>query len=349
MEYRVLGRSGLFVSAIGLGTGSFGTFGGTTEDVCIRMTHCALDGGVTLVDTADAYSSGESEVIVGKALAGRRDKVVLSTKCGQRMGEGLLQIGGSRRWIHAAVENSLKRLNTDYIDLFQLHRPDHHTDILETVEAFNDLIKAGKIRYFGTSNFPADLITEASLRAELQGLIAPHSEQASYSIFNRRVEGRVLPVCQKFGMGFMAYSPLDNGLLSGKYRHGKAKEESARQKLFPPLYDLTQPNNVKKLDAIEQLVAVAQDAGVDLPQLAMGFVLAHPGVTTALMGGGKVEYIQKYLTAQNVWLSNETLDRIDAVVAPGTGLDIIDWAPPPSLTDSRLRRRTHREGPVGKK
>jgi aryl-alcohol dehydrogenase (NADP+) len=340
MEQRVLGRTGLYVSAIGLGAGSFGGINETPEAECIRIAHCAFDGGVTLIDTADLYSKGESEIITGKAIAGRRDKVILSSKCGARMAEGYLQIGGSRRWIHRAVENSLKRLNTDYIDLFQLHRPDYSTDILETIDTFNDLIRAGKIRYFGTSNFSAEELVEASLRADMRNLIGPHSEQGPYSIFNRHVEGNVLPVCQKFGMGFMAYSPLDNGFLAGKYRHGKIKEASARQKLMPSaVYDLSQPHNVRRLDAVEQLVVLAQEMGVELSHLAMAFTLAHPAVTTSLIGGSKIEYIQQYLAGKDVRLSHEVLDRIDAIAPPGGSFSAPILSLPPALTNSRLRRR----------
>jgi aryl-alcohol dehydrogenase-like predicted oxidoreductase len=340
MEYRVLGRTGLFVSAIGLGAGGFGGINDVSVDECVRIAHCAFDGGVTLIDTADMYSNGESEIITGKAIAGRRDKVVLSSKCGARMAEGFLQMGGSRRWIHQAVDNSLKRLNTDYIDIFQLHRPDYTTDVFETVHAFNSLIEAGKVRYFGTSNFSAEMLVEATLRADMKGLVGPHSEQGPYSIFNRHVEGNVLPVCQKFGIGFMAYSPLDNGFLAGKYRHNKVKESSSRQKLMPDaVYDLTQPYNVRRLDSIEQLIALAAETGIAFSHLSMSFVLAHPAVTTALIGGSKISYIEQCLAGQDVRLSHDVMDKIDAISAPGGSYSAPVLRPSPALSDKSLRRR----------
>jgi aryl-alcohol dehydrogenase-like predicted oxidoreductase len=339
MEYRLLGKSGLYVSAIGLGAANFGKFGETTEQDCLRIAHCAFDGGITLVDTADVYSLGQSELIVGKAVAGRRDKVVLATKCGAPLSDNLLERGSSRRWITAAVNQSLKRLNTDYIDIFQVHGPDPLTDISETVGVFTDLIRAGKVRYFGTSNFAAQALMEAILRAEMRGLIGPHCEQAPFSILNRRAEGDILPMCEKFGLGFLAYSPLEGGLLSGKYRRGHKTEVSARQKLQPQGYDFSLPHNMAKLDAIEQLRSIADEVGIELLHLAMGFVLSHRCVTSALIGGGKMEYIQKHIEGQNVSLSDEILDKIDAIVSPGVTLDPTTNFPPPALVDSSLRRR----------
>jgi len=344
MEYRVLGRTGMVVSAIGLGAGSFGKFGNSTEKDCICIAHYAFDQGVNLIDTADQYSVGESEIITGKAIADRRDKIILTTKCGSRFGPGFLEIGGSRRWIHMAVDRALKRLNTDYIDLFQLHRPDSLTDISETLHAFNELIRAGKVRCFGMSNTPPELLVEASLRADMRGLLGPHSEQGPYSIFDRRVEAAVLPVCQKFGMGFMAYSPLDSGFLSGRYRHGKEKEFSPRHGLMPPAaFDLSARHNVTKLDAVEKLITISEDAGIDFTHFSLAFVAAHPAVSTILVGGAKMHYFEKYLAGKDVWLSNEILDKIDAVVAPGTSLNAGVLVSPPALVDSGLRRRVTRE------
>lgn len=338
MEKRVLGRTGLWVSTIGVGAGQFGAFGQTTEDVCIRIAHCALDGGVNLIDTADFYSMGESETIVGKAIAGRRDKVVVATKCGMAVSDDPGERGASRSWIIRSVENSLKRLNTDYIDLYQIHRPDPNTDIEETLRALNDLVTGGKIRYFGNSNFPAEHLVEAQLRAEMRGLTGFHSAQPSYSILNRRIEADVLPVCERFGMGVLAYSPLESGWLSGKYRRGRSVEPSPRHRLQPHVFDLQADYNQRKLDAVEQLAGIAADAGLDLSHMAIAAVLSHRAVTSALVGGGKVEYIEKHLKSQDLRLSEETLDKIDAVVPPGSSIHP-SQSSSPALQDKSLRRR----------
>jgi len=325
---------------MGVGTGQFGSFGQTKEADCVRLSHAAFDGGVTLIDTADFYSFGEAETITGKAIAGRRDKVVLATKCGMPMSDDPNERGGSRRWITAAVENSLKRLNTDYIDLYQLHSPDPATSIDETIDAMNDLIRAGKIRHFGTSNFTAAMVVEGALRAQIRDRIAPHSEQSAYSIFTRGPETEVLPACLSHNEGFLAYSPLDGGWLSGKYRRDQSVAATPRHRLQPSKFDMSTPANQAKLDAAERLGAIADEAGLELSHMAIAFVLAHKAVTCALVGGNTVTHVEKHLAGQDVRLTEEILDKIDAVVAPGVNMPAVQ-ATSPALQDKTLRRRAH--------
>ncbi len=318
MECRFLGRTGLRVSALGLGAGLFGYMGKVSEDDGIRITHAALDGGINLIDTSDLYSYGESETIIGKALKGRRDKVVLMSKFGYPISGDPNESGGSRRWVMEAAERSLRRLGTDYLDVFQLHTPDFFTPIEETIGAFNDLIGAGKIRHYGMSNCSAALIQSAVLRAEMKGLDAPHTEQSGYSIFHRGVEAEILPACEEHGIAFMAYSPLDGGWLSGKHRKNQPKHKSARQDLVPWHWDLSNPANERKQDLVEQLVELSQEAGLDLKELAIGFVLANRSVACALFGAGKVEHVEDLIGTPGFTLSDEVLDAIDTIVPPAS-------------------------------
>ncbi|MET0182289.1 MAG: aldo/keto reductase, partial [Caulobacterales bacterium] len=274
MERRILGRTGLSVSMLGIGAAQLGVFDLSDEAECVRVAHECFDAGVNLIDTADFYSFGKSEKVVAKVITDRRDKIIVASKCGMPLSADSNERGGSRRWIMTAIDRSLKRLNTDYIDIYQLHAPDPRTEIEETIDAMNDLIKAGKIRYFGTSNFTGQMTSEAHLRGKLAGLTPPHSEQSEYSIFNRAPEAEVLPANHKYGVGFLAYSPLDGGWLSGKYRKAQAFEKSARQKVQPDRFDLQNPINADKLERVEKLIALAKEAGMDLGHLAIGFVLA---------------------------------------------------------------------------
>lgn len=318
MERRILGRTGLPVSGIGIGSAQFGSFGLKDEATCVRVAHAAFDAGVNLIDTADFYLFGRSETVVGKVVADRRDKIILATKCGMPVSADPGERGGSRRWIHTAVERSLKRLKTDYIDIYQLHMPDPATEIEETLDAMNDLMRGGKIRYYGTSNFSGLMSSEAQLRARLRGFTPPHSEQSSYSILNRAPEAELLPVCHKYGVGFLAYSPLDSGWLSGKYRQSQEFEKSPRQRIQPYLFDRTSPGVQQKLEAVEKLAALCDEAGIEMAHLAVGFVLAHKAVGCALIGGSKPEHFELNLRGQDVILSDEVLDKIDEIVAPGT-------------------------------
>ena len=341
MEYRTLGRTGVQVSSLCLGAMMFGEWGNPDHEDSIRIIHRALDAGVNFVDTADVYSAGESEEIVGRALAGgRREDVVLATKAHNQMGEDRNRRGNSRRWLVVAVEDSLRRLGTDYIDLYQMHRPDPSTDIEETLAALTDLQRAGKIRYFGSSTFPAHEIVESHWVAERRGLGRFVTEQPPYSILARGIEADVLPVTQQFDMGVLSWSPLAGGWLSGRYRKGAELPTSTRAERIPGRWDLSLPANQRKLELVFELESVAEDAGVSLIELAIGFVLRHPGVTSAIIGPRTADHLDSQLSAADVTLADDVMDRIDELVAPGTTLATADqgWQPA-ALTDPGLRRR----------
>src|ERR687886_1305747 len=242
MKYRTLGRTGVRVSPLCLGAMMFGAWGNQDHDDSIRIIHRALDAGINFIDTADVYSRGESEEIVGKALeGGRRENVVLATKVHGRMGDDPNQYGNSRRWIVREVENSLRRLKTDWIDLYQIHRPEADTDIDETLGALTDLVHAGKVRAIGSSTFPASRIVEAQWTAERRNRERFVCEQPPYSILVRGIENEVLPVCRKYGMGVIPWSPLAGGYLSGRYRKGQDTPTSSRAGRLPPRFDMTIP------------------------------------------------------------------------------------------------------------
>ncbi|WP_145797392.1 aldo/keto reductase [Kitasatospora atroaurantiaca] len=341
MRYRVLGGTGIEVSAHCLGTMMFGAVGNPDHGDCIRIIHAALDHGINFVDTADMYSAGESEEIVGKALRGRRDDVVLATKVHFRMGEGPNRGGNSRRWIIKEVEESLKRLQTDWIDLYQIHRPDHTTDIEETLSVLGDLVQQGKIRAFGCSTFPAEEIVEAHHVAERRGLRRFRTEQPPYSILARGIEASVLPVCQRYGMGVLTWSPLASGFLTGRYRKGGPIDLSTgRAALTPARFDPSIPENAAKLDVVEELVELAASIGCTLPELAVAFPVAHPGVTSVIIGPRTMEQLEALLKGASLTLDDATLDRIDEIVPPGTNLYSPDgvWRPP-VLADTARRRR----------
>ena len=340
MEYRVLGRTGVKVSPLCLGAMMFGAWGNRDHDESVRIIHRALDAGINFVDTADVYSSGESEEIVARALRGRRDDVVLATKVHGRMGEGPNQRGNSRRWIVQGVEASLRRLGTDSIDLYQIHRPDPDTDVDETLGALTDLVRAGKIRYLGSSTFPAHEIVEAQWVAERRGRERFACEQPPYSLVVRGIERDVLPVCERYGLGVIPWSPLAGGWLSGRWRQGAATPDSTRAERLPQRFDPTLPENAAKLEAVEQLALLAEEAGLSLIQLALAFVLQHPAVTAAILGPRTMEHLESQLGAAEVTLEPAVLDRIDEIVPPGTNVNAADagWTPP-ALEQASLRRR----------
>jgi aryl-alcohol dehydrogenase-like predicted oxidoreductase len=342
MELRTLGRTGLKVSPLCLGAMMFGGWGNPDHDDSIKIIHKALDSGINFVDTADVYSQGESEEIVGKALSSiDRSSVVLATKVHGRMGEDPLSEGNSRRWIMAEVEHSLKRLKTDYIDLYQIHRPDETTDIEDTLGALSDLVHQGKIRYFGSSTFPAEQIVAAQWAAERRGYEHFRTEQPPYSILVRGIERDVLPTAQQFGMGVIPWSPLAGGWLSGKFGEGK-KNTSRRSARLPDRYDLDLPGNQRKLEAVNELTALADEAGITLIELALAFVLEHPAVTAPIIGPRTMKHLDSQLSATEVKLTSDVLDRIDEINPPGTNVNPDDagWAPS-VLTNMRRRRRHH--------
>jgi aryl-alcohol dehydrogenase-like predicted oxidoreductase len=338
MKRRILGGTGLSVSEYGLGAMMLGAMGNTDHEESVRMIHTALDAGINLVDTADVYSAGESEVIVGKALKGRRDEVVLATKFGLPMGEDPNRRGGSARWIRQAVEDSLRRLDTDRIDLYQMHRPDRYTDVDETLAALSDLVRAGKVRSIGGSFFAPEQIVEAQWTAERRGHHRFRTEQPPYSILTRGVEQRVLPAAQRYGMGVLTFGPLNSGWLSGREDPTAGHRNAG---LGAKMFDLSEPGVRAKADAVRQLAALAAEAGMPLPHLATAFVRAHPAVTAVLIGPRRPEHLADLIAGAGVTLDDDLLDRIDAIVPPGVDVNPGDFYidPTPPMTDKRLRRR----------
>ena len=327
MQYRTLGRTGIKVSPYALGTLMFATSMGNDAADSARIIHKAIDAGINVVDTADAY--GDSEEVVGKALEGRRDDVVLATKFGRPIGQDPNRQGASRRWIVAAVEGSLRRLRTDHIDLYQLHRPDPDTDIEETLAALTDLIRSGKVRAIGASQTPAADIVEAQWVAERRGLARFHTEQPAYSILSRGVEREILPTVQRHGMGSLVWGPLAQGLLTGR-NPGDLRRAGLARHL----------SDARRLGVVEQLQPLAADAGLPMTHLAMAFTIAHPGVTCALLGARTEAHLDDLLAGLDVTLSDDVLDRIDAIVPPGSDVGALDQAyQPPALGEPSRRRR----------
>ncbi|MGO9956214.1 MAG: aldo/keto reductase [Solirubrobacteraceae bacterium] len=340
MNHRTLGTTGTKVSPLCLGAMMFGEWGNPDHDESIRIIDRALDAGINFIDTADVYSRGESEEIVGKALTGgKRDNVVLATKVHGTMGDDPNQFGNSRRWIISEVESSLRRLKTDWIDLYQIHRPEADTDIDETLGALTDLVRAGKVRYIGSSTFPASQIVEAQWVAERRGRERFVCEQPPYSILVRGVENDVLPTAQRHGMGVIPWSPLAGGWLSGAYRVDAELPSSHRAQRIPGRYDMSQPGNRRKLEAADALARVAQEAGITLIEMALAFVIRHPAVTAAIIGPRTMGHLESQLTAADVALSDDVLDRIDEIVAPGVNLNPTDggWQNP--ALEPAARRR----------
>jgi aryl-alcohol dehydrogenase-like predicted oxidoreductase len=333
VHYRTLGRTGIKVSPYALGAMMFGPIGNPDHEDSIRIIHKALDAGINFIDTADRYSGGESEEIVGKAVEGRRDHVVLATKVYGPMGDDPNQRGNSRRWIMTEIENSLRRLRTDHIDLYQIHRPDPDTDIEETLSALSDLIRSGKVRAIGSSTMPASDIVEAQWVAERRGLERFRTEQPPYSILDRGIETEVLPVAQRYGMGTLVWSPLAQGMLTGRIRKGQ-QTDLRRATMFKHISD------ERRLDAVERIIPLAEQAGLPMTHLAMAFVIAHPGVTSAIIGPRTMEQLDDLLAGVDVTLTDEILDRIDEIVPPGIDVGRLDMAYlPPALERQELRRR----------
>jgi aryl-alcohol dehydrogenase-like predicted oxidoreductase len=340
MNHRLLGRTGMHVTPLCLGAMMFGEWGNPDHDESVRIIHRALDAGINFIDTADVYSRGESEEIVAKALAGgRRDNVVLATKVHGTMGDDVNEYGNSRRWIIREVENSLRRLRTDWIDIYQIHRPEPDTDIDETLGALSDLIRAGKVRTIGSSTFPASAIVEAQWVAERRGRERFMCEQPPYSLLVRGVESDVLPTCARYGMGVITWSPLAGGWLSGRWRKGAEAPKSSRAERLPQRFDLSLPANQRKLEVTEQLAQLAEEAGMTLIEMAIAFVIRHPAVTSAIIGPRTMEQLESQLTAADVELSDDVLDRIDQIAAPGANINPADGGWPNPAMDVAARRR----------
>ena len=363
MRYNTLGRSGVTVSSLCLGAMMFGKDGNPDHDDCVRIVHAALDAGINFVDTADVYGYGESEEILGKALRGRRDDVVVATKCHHPMSDEVLnRRGSSRSWIGRACEDSLRRLGTDHIDLYQVHRPDPLTDIDETLGALSDLVHQGKVRMIGCCTFPPSEIVESQWVAERRGHVRFRTNQPPYSIFVRGIERESLPVCQKYGMGVLTWSPLNSGWLTGRYRRGVENPVSPRaliamnrprdeferffgkpRPVYPGLHDYDLPQNQRKLDIVESLLALAAEAGMPLVHLAVAFTLAHPVVTSSIIGPRTMDQLLGQLPAADLDLPSDVLDAIDRLVPPGTDLNLGEAGYlPPELTDPAKRRRPPR-------
>ncbi|MFG3540721.1 aldo/keto reductase [Streptomyces clavifer] len=339
MQYRTLGRTGVQVSSLALGAMNFGAIGRTTQQEATALVDAALEGGINLIDTADMYSAGQSEEMVGKAVAGRRDDLVLATKATMPMGDERNHRGSSRRWLVTELDNSLRRLGVDHVDLYQIHRWDPRTSDEETLSALTDLQRAGKIRYFGSSTFPAYRLVQAQWAAREHHLGRYVTEQPGYSILQRGVETHVLPVTEEYGLGVLAWSPLASGWLSGAIRRGQ-EVTTNRSAFMPQRFDMSVPANRARLDAVEQLADVADQAGLTMIQLALGFVTAHPAVTSAIIGPRTPAHLDSQLAAADTVLSADVLDAIDAIVAPGVDLAADEkHDTPPSLLDPALRRR----------
>ena len=340
MEYRTLGGTGVRVSPFCLGAMMFGAWGNPDHEDSIRIIHRALDAGINFVDTADVYARGESEEIVGKALKGRRDRVVLATKAHGSMGDDINERGNSRRWLVRECDASLRRLGTDWIDLYQIHRWDPDTDHDETLGALTDLVRAGKVRYIGSSTYPPSEIVAAQWSAERRGRERFVCEQPPYSMLVRAAEAEVLPVCQAYGMGVISWSPLAGGWLTGKWRQGQEAPQSTRAERLPGRYDLSLPANQRKLEATEALAGLADESGLTLIEMALAFVIGHPAVSAAIIGPRTMEQLESQLGAVDTKLDAAVLDRIDEIVPPGTTFSSADsgWVPP-SIQDAALRRR----------
>ncbi|MES2526672.1 MAG: aldo/keto reductase [Bdellovibrionota bacterium] len=336
MSYRLLGKTGIRVSPYCLGTMMFGKGGNPDHDECLKMIHKSLDHGINFFDSADAYNKGESEEILGMAIKGRRDNVIISTKVYHPMSDDPNQRGGSRRWIIEAVEGSLRRLQTDYIDLYQLHRPTPETDMEETLSAFSDLLRSGKVRAIGTSTFPASDIVEAQKISEQRNLSRFRIEQQPYSILNRQIEREILPTCQRYGIGVSAWSPLAKGMLTGKHRRGHTAENSLRAKYFTKLM-----TDEHTLQIVEELIPLAERAGMSLTHMALAFVISHPGITSAILGPRTPAQLDDLLEATKFSLSDEVLDEIDKIVPPGIDIAPLEGSAytPPSISQLSLRRR----------
>jgi aryl-alcohol dehydrogenase-like predicted oxidoreductase len=338
MQYRTLGQTGIQVSTQCLGAMMFGLWGNRDHDECVRIIHAAIDAGVNFVDTADVYSAGESEEIVGKALKDRRDDIVLATKVHGDMGSDPNRKGNSRRWIRMEVENSLRRLQTDWIDLYQIHRPDASLDVDETLGVLTDLVREGKVRAIGSSTFPAEQIVEAQWVAERRNRERFRCEQPPYSILARSIERSVLPTCARYGMGVIVWSPLNGGWLTGKYKRGQDWPEGSRAAMGM-FSSPEKRHNQRKFDAVEQIEKVAADAGVSMTHLAIAWSLEHPAVTSTIIGPKTMDQLTDLIAADAVRLDAAALDRIDEIVPPGVTLVGRDEGYDPPELEAAARRR----------
>lgn len=310
MEYRQLGGSGTKVSVVGLGGNTFGRYCDAAQTAAV--IHRALDLGVNHVDTADLYSKGVSEEYVGKALAGRRPEVVLATKVGYPLGDGPNEVGLSYRRVISHCEASLRRLGTDYVDLYYLHRPDPKTPLAETLRAFDDLVRAGKVRYVGISNHPAWQICEALWICDRRGYQPPIVTQDQYSLLDRSLEPEKIPFCRAHDVGIIPYSPLAGGLLTGKYRRGAEIQPGVRGHNNPNFQKQLTDRNFALVD---RLAAFARDRGHDVGELAIAWLVANPLVSSVIAGATKPEQVEANVAAAEWKLTPEDLRAIDETLA----------------------------------
>jgi aryl-alcohol dehydrogenase (NADP+) len=345
MQYRPIGASGVQASKFALGAMSLGAFGTHDRSECTTIVQRAVDAGINVIDTADIYSDGESEVIVGSALGRRRSEVLVASKCFWPMSDRDPNArGGSRRWILAACDDTLARLGTDYLDIYYLHKPDPATDLDESLGAMSDLVHQGKVRMVGLSTFPADSIVEAAWTATRRSHVMPRVEQPPYSILNRHIERDVLPACDRHGLGVMVWGPLNRGYLTGKYSRDAAPPAGSRftrSAASRRAFDPSRPDVSRKLEIVDTLGGLAAEAGIPLTHLALAFAVEHPAVTCAIIGPRTCEQLEALLPALDVQLDGDVLDRIDELVAPGTDVDPITdagWTPP-WLAHTQPRRR----------
>lgn len=344
MQYQNLGATGISVSRDCLGAMMFGAMGNRDQEACVSMIHRALDAGINFIDTADTYSGGESERIVGRALAGgRREDVVLATKFYNQMGDDRNRRGGSRSWIVRAVEESLERLGTDYIDLYQMHRFDERTALEETLRALDDLVRSGKVRAIGSSMFPPDRIVEAQQVSTDQNLARFRCEQPWYSIFSREIERIVLPACERYGMGAIVWSPLDGGWLTGRYRRPAdvqkgTRADMARRMIEREFKGLERVEETKFI-LVERLEQVAREAGLSLTHLAIAFAREHPAVTSVILGPRTPEQLEDLLACSDLRLAPDVLDAIDEIVPPGSNVNPLESGIVKLGALSRRRRR----------
>lgn len=302
----------------------FGRWGNTDEAECHRMVHRAIDAGVNVIDTADIYDEGRSEEIVGAALRGRRDEVLVATKVGNPMGGDPTRAGLSARWIEQACHDSLRRLRVDHIDLYQMHRPDPTTPIDESLGAFDRLVQAGSIRAVGTSTFSADQLTELHRVAGDRGWARPTAEQPPYSVLTRAIEAEVLPLCRHLDLGVVVWAPLNGGWLTGKYQSGEADHQSRARREADHFDHRDATMRATKQHLVGELHAIAVEAGLTLAQLALAFALDHPAVTAAIIGPRTEAQLEELLALGPLDLPTDVRARIDAVVAPGTTVNPTD-------------------------
>lgn len=331
MNYRNLGQSGLRVSPLCLGTMMFGSWGNADEKACIHIIHQALDSGVNFIDTANVYSSGESEEIVGKALKGRREQAVLATKVWGAMGDGPHQRGLSRKAIQEQVHHSLQRLQTDVIDLYQIHRPDPHTPWEETLSTLTDLVRQGKVRHIGCSTnhyagegewqkyLPAWEIVRTLAISDAHGYERFVSLQPPYSLLRRNMELEHFPMTQSLGLGTLVWSPLEGGWLTGKYRQGQANPgDSPRSDKW--VGDLENPQFEQRLEVVERLLQHTESRQMALAEFSLAWVLANPAVTSVIIGPRTTEQLESCLQAIDIQIGAEDRELIDRLVPPGSSV-----------------------------